>query len=92
MMNSLLDTPLECKSQVLGKEFTFSIRISNKGELTLIVDGISDLQKIQELVATKCGITIEAVLPLLLVNIVLLHQIPAETMLKQNVPQNSTVH
>lgn len=69
---------LDCRSIILGQEFHFEISIDEEGKLDLSVDGEKNFRDILENISFKCSTPVDTILPLLLVNLALLNNMPAK--------------
>jgi hypothetical protein len=74
IVNILTETgeALICKSILLGQEFALEIRIAGDGQLSLSIDGNPTVEDAAKMIATKCDVPVESILPLLIVNLALL--------------------
>ena len=83
---------LLCRSVLLGHEFDLEISIAGDGQLTLVIDGNPNSEEAAQLLATKCEVPVESILPLLVVNLALLMEKRVQAYPSVSTYVNPTIH
>ena len=83
---------LRCKSVLLGQEFDLEICITSNGQLSLSIDGNLRIEEAAQIIATKCEVPVESILPLLIVNLALLMEKKFEPNVSSTISSKVTIH
>lgn len=63
-----------CMTEILGMQFDVEVYLTAEGDLNLAVDGNDKIEEVAKVIGNKCQTPVEAVLPLLVVNLAVLYQ------------------